>query len=73
MGVTPNPDIYCNKEIKFNYFLKFALSQKCDKVATGHYAIVEKNINFCLKNFEKQDFNRQSYNSKKFLDAFLTP
>ena len=37
-GLTPNPDIYCNMEIKFNYFMNFALSQRCDKVATGHYA-----------------------------------
>lgn len=37
-GITPNPDIYCNKEIKFNYFYKYALSLGFDKVATGHYA-----------------------------------
>ncbi|MBS83098.1 MAG: tRNA 2-thiouridine(34) synthase MnmA [Gammaproteobacteria bacterium] len=37
-GITPNPDIFCNKEIKFKQFLKYGLSLGCDKVATGHYA-----------------------------------
>ena len=37
-GRTPNPDIFCNKYIKFDAFLKFAKSQGCDFIATGHYA-----------------------------------
>lgn len=37
-GRTPNPDILCNREIKFDIFLKTALSLGADKVATGHYA-----------------------------------
>jgi len=37
-GRTPNPDILCNKEIKFKAFLDYALSQGADKIATGHYA-----------------------------------
>ena len=36
-GRTPNPDIMCNKEIKFKAFLDFALSLGADKIATGHY------------------------------------
>lgn len=36
-GRTPNPDILCNKEIKFNAFLDFALQLGADKIATGHY------------------------------------
>ena len=36
-GVTPNPDVMCNKEIKFGLFLKKALSMGADYVATGHY------------------------------------
>ena len=39
-GRTPNPDILCNKYIKFDAFMKFAMSQGADYVATGHYAIV---------------------------------
>lgn len=37
-GRTPNPDILCNKEIKFRAFLDFALEQGADAIATGHYA-----------------------------------
>lgn len=38
-GRTPNPDVMCNREIKFGIFLKRALEQGADFVATGHYVI----------------------------------
>lgn len=37
-GRTPNPDILCNREVKFDVFLETALSLGAEKVATGHYA-----------------------------------
>ncbi len=37
-GRTPNPDVMCNKEVKFGAFLKKAISMGADFVATGHYA-----------------------------------
>lgn len=37
MGRTPNPDVLCNREIKFDVFLKIALQLGADYVATGHY------------------------------------
>ena len=37
-GRTPNPDILCNKYIKFDAFFRFAYEQGFEKVATGHYA-----------------------------------
>jgi len=37
MGRTPNPDVLCNREIKFDVFLKIALNLGADFVATGHY------------------------------------
>ena len=36
-GRTPNPDVLCNREIKFDVFLKIAISFGADYVATGHY------------------------------------
>lgn len=37
-GVTPNPDVLCNREMKFGVFLDYALSQGFEAVGTGHYA-----------------------------------
>ncbi len=41
-GFTPNPDILCNREIKFDIFMKHALELGADYLATGHYARVIK-------------------------------
>ncbi|HEX6595122.1 MAG TPA: tRNA 2-thiouridine(34) synthase MnmA [Bacillota bacterium] len=41
-GRTPNPDVMCNKEIKFKAFLDHALSLGADYVATGHYAQIRQ-------------------------------
>jgi len=37
-GRTPNPDVLCNREIKFRAFLDYALAQGAEYIATGHYA-----------------------------------
>lgn len=37
-GITPNPDIMCNQEVKFKLFLETALDDGADMIATGHYA-----------------------------------
>ncbi|MDP3762830.1 MAG: tRNA 2-thiouridine(34) synthase MnmA [bacterium] len=56
-GRTPNPDVMCNKEVKFGIFLKKALEAGADYIATGHY--VRKNGD---KLFEAKDKNKdQSY------------
>ncbi|MGL5440229.1 MAG: tRNA 2-thiouridine(34) synthase MnmA [Filifactoraceae bacterium] len=48
-GRTPNPDVMCNQEIKFNAFLDYALKIGADYVAMGHYAQVkEENGKFLL-------------------------
>lgn len=61
LGRTPNPDILCNKEIKFKFFLDYALKLGADKIATGHYAkIIESDVKFTL--FKGIDDNKdQSY------------
>ncbi len=56
-GLTPNPDVVCNHEIKFGLFFKRALSQGADFVATGHYARIKNG-----KILKGQDKNKdQSY------------
>lgn len=41
-GRTPNPDVMCNQHVKFGAFLDYAKTHGADKVATGHYARIEK-------------------------------
>jgi len=64
-GRTPNPDVLCNREIKFDLFLKIALNLGADFVATGHYcrkAIVENDTNPIYKLIAGADSNKdQSY------------
>lgn len=56
-GITPNPDVMCNKRIKFGCFLEKALSLGADCIATGHYVRIHEN-----KLFEASDKNKdQSY------------
>jgi tRNA-specific 2-thiouridylase len=60
-GRTPNPDILCNKHIKFDHFFDYAMKNGFDMVATGHYARVihEKDHSLLLKGL---DLNKdQSY------------
>ena len=40
-GRTPNPDVLCNREIKFNVFLKFAEQLGAEKLVTGHFANID--------------------------------
>lgn len=46
-GRTPNPDVMCNKEIKFRAFLDHALSLGADYIATGHYARIQRKNDIC--------------------------
>ena len=41
-GRTPNPDVLCNKEIKFKMFLDYAMKIGADYLATGHYVMVDR-------------------------------
>lgn len=59
-GLTPNPDILCNKEIKFEAFLNYAKKRGADYIATGHYARLIKNNHVNL--LKGKDNNKdQSY------------
>lgn len=60
-GRTPNPDVLCNREVKFGPFLEQAKKLGADKIATGHYAKkIEKNGKYYLA--KADDLNKdQSY------------
>jgi tRNA-specific 2-thiouridylase len=73
-GITPNPDVMCNREIKFGLFLEKALASGADYVATGHYVRLraeapkpkslapDKSQNVIYKLYEAFDSNKdQSY------------
>lgn len=60
-GLTPNPDILCNREIKFNVFLNEAKKMGIDTIAMGHYAKIGKvNDSFVLAT-PKDDTKDQTY------------
>ncbi len=62
IGRTPNPDVMCNKEIKFGAFYDFARKNGADFVATGHYAQVNKKNTENFELWEGKDKTKdQSY------------
>ena len=61
-GRTPNPDIMCNKEIKFKAFLDFAKDLGADYLATGHYARIRRNEDGTVEMLRGLDDNKdQTY------------
>lgn len=48
-GRTPNPDVLCNREVKFGLFLNWALDNGFSHIATGHYASIKKNTFYDLR------------------------
>jgi tRNA-specific 2-thiouridylase len=83
-GRTPNPDILCNREIKFKAFLNYALSLGADAIATGHYAkrfseaedsltgdsehLIDHPIDIALKH-QKPSFEKNHQNNYQLLKA----
>lgn len=60
-GRTPNPDVLCNKEIKFGLFYKWAMEQGFDYVATGHYAAIGKHSDKTFLQIPKDEHKDQTY------------
>ncbi|WP_010134892.1 tRNA 2-thiouridine(34) synthase MnmA [Ochrovirga pacifica] len=58
-GRTPNPDVLCNREIKFDVFMKIALDLGADFVATGHY---------CRRTVTSDDNGKEVYQLKAGVD-----
>lgn len=60
-GLTPNPDILCNREIKFNVFLNEAKKMGIDTIAMGHYAKIGKVNDTYVLDTPKDDTKDQTY------------
>jgi len=61
-GITPNPDVMCNREIKFGLFFEKAMKLGADFVATGHYACLRQGFGGQARIFQGIDKNKdQSY------------
>ena len=60
-GLTPNPDILCNKEIKFDVFVKIAKMLQAKKIATGHYAKLKKIDDQYILTAPKDSNKNQTY------------
>ncbi len=72
-GRTPNPDIMCNKYIKFDYFIKEAKKLGADYIATGHYAKIENGRLMRSKDQNKDQTYFLSQLSEKQLENILFP
>lgn len=61
-GRTPNPDVVCNKEIKFKAFIEYANQLGADYIATGHYADLKRDANGQMHLMRAKDQNKdQTY------------
>ena len=60
-GRTPNPDVLCNREIKFGPFLEYAKSLGADYIATGHYANVDRKNGYTYLKKAKDQNKDQTY------------
>ncbi|MDY0345072.1 MAG: tRNA 2-thiouridine(34) synthase MnmA [Bacilli bacterium] len=76
-GRTPNPDVFCNKFIKFDVFYQFALQNDCSLIAMGHYAKrVKEDGHFYLakaKDFNKDQTYFLSQLNEQQIEACLFP
>ena len=71
-GITPNPDVMCNREIKFGLFLKKALKLGADFIATGHYVQLTHNKQHITHNKNKNvTLPSKNFSLGKFLVQFV--
>lgn len=72
-GITPNPDVICNKEIKFGLFFDKAMELGADYVATGHYARVKEEKIYAGKDKNKDQSYFLSFIKPEVLERVLFP
>ncbi|MCF7688224.1 MAG: tRNA-specific 2-thiouridylase [Cephaloticoccus sp.] len=76
-GLTPNPDVMCNREMKFGVFLKYARSEGFTAVATGHYArrieLMERVVPIALDRSETSAVAKAMADKKRQIASGLCP
>lgn len=72
-GITPNPDIMCNKEVKFGLFFKRAMDMGADFVATGHYANIQDGQLYAGKDTNKDQSYFLSFINPELLSKIIFP
>lgn len=72
-GRTPNPDVMCNKYIKFDVFIKEAMKLGADYVATGHYAKVKDGVLYKAVDTNKDQTYFLSYLKENQLEKVMFP
>lgn len=72
-GITPNPCVLCNKEVKINFLYQKMLEFNCDYIATGHYAKIDNGRLFVSEDLNKDQTYFLSQISKEKLNKLLLP
>lgn len=72
-GITPNPCVLCNKEIKFNFLYQHMIKYNCDYIATGHYAKIIDNKLYKSNDLNKDQTYFMAQLSKEQLSKLILP
>lgn len=72
-GITPNPCVLCNKEVKFNFLYQNMLKYNCDYIATGHYARIIDNKLYRSKDLNKDQTYFLASLSKEQISKVILP
>lgn len=72
-GITPNPCVTCNKEVKFNFLYQKMKEYNCDYIATGHYAKIKDGRLYVSEDLKKDQTYFLSQLTKEQLSKLLLP
>jgi tRNA-specific 2-thiouridylase len=72
-GITPNPCVKCNKDIKFGYLMDYVLNSDADFLATGHYASTDGKFIYKAKDTNKDQSYFLAKIDRNILDKIIFP
>lgn len=72
-GITPNPCVLCNREVKFNFLYQNMLKYECDYIATGHYAKIKDGKLYRSKDLNKDQTYFLAQLTKEQLNRIILP